>query len=306
MSAVNIYEAFDSNFDALIDRSAPLEKLFTGTGYGEGPAYFGVGKYLVWSDIPESRMFRYDETDGSVSIFREPSNHSNGNTVDRQGRLITCEHGSRTVTRTEHDGSITMLADRWNGKLLNSPNDVVVKSDGTIWFTDPPYGIQNNYGAPTAESEIGANYVFRLDPTTGAIDAIITDMDMPNGLAFSPDESQLYVVDSGITNRADGPAHIRVFDIDSAGRATGGKVFAECDAFIFDGIRVDSAGRVWASAGDGVRCYALEGTMIGKIRTPEVVGNLEFGGGPGLNRLYICCVTTLYAVNLKVSGVKTR
>jgi gluconolactonase len=306
MDPVSLYESFDPIFDTLIDPQAPLETLHTGTGYGEGPAYFGGGRYLIWSDIPRNRMFRYDETDGSISVFREPSNHSNGNTVDLQGRLITCEHGSRTVTRTEHDGSITPLAERWQGKLLNSPNDAVVKSDGSIWFTDPTYGIQNNYGAPLAESEIAGNFVYRLDPTTGSLDAVITDMEMPNGLAFSPDEQTLYVVDSGVTHRPDGPAHIRAFQLGVNNRISGGAVFAECDAFIFDGLRLDAGGRVWTSAGDGVHCYTPNGDLIGKIRTPEVVGNVEFGGGPRLNRLYICCVTSLYAINLRVSGIKLR
>jgi gluconolactonase len=252
------------------------------------------------------QVIRHNEADRSVSVFRNPSNHSNGNTVDHQGRLITCEHASRAVTRTEHDGSITTLAARWQGKLLNSPNDAVVKSDGSIWFTDPPYGIHNNYGAPWGESEIGGNYVFRLDPTTGALAAVITDMEMPNGLAFSLDERTLYVVDSGVTQRPDGPAHIRTFRVHDDGRVSGGSVFAECDAFIFDGLRLDADGRIWSGAGDGVRCYDPNGAMIGKIKTPELVSNVEFGGGPGLHRLYICCKSSLCAVNLKVSGAKLR
>jgi gluconolactonase len=301
------YEVRDAVFARLIDPEAPLECLHTGTGYSEGPAYFGGGRYLVWSDIPRSRMFRYDETDGSVSVFREPTEHSNGNTVDRQGRLVTCEHDSRRVTRTEHDGSITTLADRWQGKRLNSPNDAVVKSDGTIWFTDPPYGIDNNYGAPKAESEIGGNYVFRLDPETGDLAPVVTDMDKPNGLAFSPDESLLYVVDSGLTHYPEGPAHIRQYRVEADGSLSGGEVvIGHCDTFIYDGLRVDTEGRIWTSAGDGVQCFTPDGRLLGKILTGEVCGNVEFGGGPSRSRLYICCASSLYAVNLRVSGMKTR
>ncbi|KRB49101.1 gluconolactonase [Rhizobium sp. Root708] len=300
------YRSYFPDFDDLIDHNEDLVPLYTGTGYSEGPAYFGGGRYLVWSDIPRDRMFRLDETDGSVSIFRQPSQHANGNTVDLLGRLITCEHASRRVTRTEHDGSITIIADRWQGKALNSPNDVVVKSDGSIWFTDPPYGIDNNYGAPTAESDIGAHYVFRVDPSSGKIDAVITDMIMPNGLAFSPDEKKIYVVDSGRTHSPSDPAHIRVFDVSGDGRVTGGSVFAECDAFIFDGMRLDERGNIWVGAGDGVQCFNPHGERIGCIATPEVCGNVEFGGGPSLNRLYICCITTLFSINLKVSGLKRR
>jgi gluconolactonase len=302
MKASDSYVSYEPEFEQLIDRSKPLEILYTGTSYSEGPAYFGGGRYLIWSDIPKDRMYRYDETDGSVSLFRTPSHHSNGNTVDRRGRLVTCEHGSRSVTRTEHDGTILAIATHWRGKRLNSPNDVVVRADESIWFTDPPYGIDNNYGAPKAESEIGKNYVFRVDPFSNAIEPVITDMDMPNGLAFSKDERKLYVVDSGRSHGPDRPAHIRAFDVGENGTVSGGDVFAECGSFIFDGLRVDDAGRVWTSAGDGVRCYKPDGTIIGKILTGEAVGNLEFGGGPQRNRLYICCITMLLATNLKING----
>jgi gluconolactonase len=298
------YELLDPRFRRLTAGSAHVHKLFTGCQWAEGPAWFGAGRYLVWSDIPANRMLRYDETDGSVSVFRQPSGNSNGNTVDRQGRLVTCEHSGRRVSRTEHDGSIVTLADRWQGKRLNSPNDVVVRSDGSIWFTDPAYGIETDYEGDKAESEIGACYVYRLDPATGAVAAVITDMVRPNGLAFSVDERLLYVADTGRTHGAENPAHIRVFDVDEAGKVSGGRVFADCTAGLFDGFRLDSEGRIWSSAADGIHCYHPDGTLIGKIRVPEGVANCTFGGAKR-NVLYICATTSLYAVRLMVNGTRT-
>jgi len=298
------FELLDPRFRRLTSGNAHVHKLFTGCQWAEGPAWFGAGRYLIWSDIPANRMLRYDETDGSVSVFRQPSGNSNGNTVDREGRLVTCEHSGRRVSRTEHDGSITTLADRWQGKRLNSPNDVVVRSDGSIWFTDPAYGIETDYEGEKAESEIGACYVYRIDPATGAVAAVITDMVRPNGLAFSLDERQLYVADTGRTHGAENPAHIRVFDVDDAGKVSGGRVFADSTAGLFDGFRLDSEGRIWSSAGDGVHCHHPDGTLIGKIKVPEVVANCTFGGAKR-NVLYICATTSLYAVRLMVNGAKT-
>ncbi|RUW48278.1 SMP-30/gluconolactonase/LRE family protein, partial [Mesorhizobium sp. M1A.F.Ca.ET.072.01.1.1] len=240
------YELLDPRFSRLFNANERVEKLFTGCRWAEGPAWFAAGRYLIWSDIPNNRMLRYDETDGSVSVFRQPSGNSNGNTVDRQGRLITCEHSGRRVSRTEHDGSVTTIADKWRGKRLNSPNDVVVRSDGSIWFTDPAYGIDSDYEGDHAESEVGACNVYRVDPGTGEIDAVITDMVRPNGLAFSLDESLLYVADTGRTHGAKNPAHIRVFNVGKAGKkVSGGKVFADCTAGLFDGFRLDESGRIW-------------------------------------------------------------
>ncbi|MCB1467734.1 MAG: SMP-30/gluconolactonase/LRE family protein, partial [Rhizobiaceae bacterium] len=273
-----------------------------GCRWAEGPAYFAAGRYLVWSDIPNDRMLRYDETDGSVSVFRQPAGNTNGHTTDRQGRLVSCEHGGRRVSRTEHDGTIVTIADNWNGKRLNSPNDVVVKSDGTIWFTDPAYGIDSDYEGNKSESEIGACYVYRVD-TDGKIEAVITDMVRPNGLAFSLDETQLYVVDTGRTHGPDNPAHMRLFDISSDNKVSGGRVFADCTAGLFDGFRLDSDGRIWTSAADGVHCYDPDGTLIGKVKVPEVVANVVFGG-PKRNILYICGTTSLYAVRLMINGAK--
>lgn len=297
------FEILDARFARLVNHSARVEQLHTGCRWAEGPAYFAAGRYLVWSDIPNDRMLRYDETDGRVSVFRQPSNFSNGNTTDRQGRLVTCEHGGRRVTRTNHDGSITTIADRWNGKRLNSPNDVVVRSDGSIWFTDPAYGIESDYEGHKAESEIGACHVYRVDPATGAVTAVIKDMVRPNGLAFTLDERRLYVVDTGRTHGPDLPAHMRVFDVDEAGSVSGVEVFADCTAGLFDGFRLDDEGRIWTSARDGIHCYHPDGTLLGKVRVPENTANCVFGG-PKRNILYICATSSLYAVRLMVNGAR--
>jgi len=294
----------DERFRRLVISSARLEKLAEGCRWAEGPAYFPAGRYLVWSDIPNDRMMRYDETSNAVSVFRAPAGYSNGNTVDRQGRLVTCEHGNRRVTRTEQDGSITVLASHYQGKRLNSPNDAVVKSDGSVWFTDPAYGIDSDYEGHKAESEIGECHVYRIDPATGEVSVVADDFVRPNGIAFSPDEKRLYVADTGATHVEDGPRHIRVFDVGEDGRLTGGKVFATCTAGLFDGFRLDEAGRIWTSAGDGVHCYDPDGTLIGKILVPEAVANVVFGGVKR-NRLYICATTSLYSIMLPVNGAKT-
>lgn len=302
--AASDFEVLDERFARLTCVTATVRKLYGECDWAEGPAYFPGGRYLVWSDAPNNRMLRYDETDGSVSVFRSPSNNANGNTVDRQGRLVTCEHGSRSVTRTEHDGTITVLADNYQGRRLNSPNDVVVKSDGSIWFTDPTYGIDNDYEGNRSESEIGASYVYRIDPHSGEIKIVCDDFIKPNGLAFSPDESLLYVVDTGRTDGAEHPAHMRVFDVSSGGGLSNGRVFADCTNGLFDGFRLDTEGRIWTSAGDGVHCYDPDGTLIGKILIPEVVANVCFGG-PKRERLFICATTSLYSVRLFINGAKT-
>jgi gluconolactonase len=294
----------DDRFKRLIIGSARLEKLADGCRWAEGPAYFPAGRYLVWSDVPNDRLMRFDETSNTVSVFRSPSGYANGNTVDRQGRLVTCEHGNRRVTRTEHDGSITVIASHHDGKRFNSPNDVVVKLDGSIWFTDPAYGIDSDYEGHKAESEIGACHVYRVDPQSGAVSIVADDFVRPNGLAFSPDEKILYVVDTGATHVDDGPRHIRAFNVSDDGSLSGGDVFATCTGGLFDGFRLDEAGRIWTSAGDGVHCYETDGTLIGKILVPEGVANVVFGGVKR-NRLYICATTSLYAIMLPVNGAKT-
>ncbi len=298
------FVVLDERFRKCFIPTAQVEKLFDGCRWAEGPAYFPAGRYLVWSDIPNDRMLRWDETTGVTGVFRHPAGYSNGNTVDRQGRLVTCEHGNRRVTRTEHDGSITVIADRYEGKRLNSPNDVVVKSDGSIWFTDPAYGIDSDYEGFKAESEIGACYVYRVDPSTGAIRVVADDFVRPNGLAFSPDERFLYIADTGATHVPNGPRHIRKFTISDDGRLSGGEVFATCTAGFFDGFRFDTEGRLWTSAADGVHCYDPDGTLLGKILVPGPVANVVFGG-PKRNRLFICATTAIYSVMLPVNGVKT-
>lgn len=295
------FEALDERFNALFVGHARVERLWSGARWSEGPVWFAPGRFLVWSDIPNNRMLRFDETDGSVSTFRQPSNNSNGNTVDRQGRLVSCEHLTRRVTRTEFDGSVTVLADSYQGKRLNSPNDVVVKSDGSIWFTDPSYGIMMDYEGDRAESEIGACHVYRIDPS-GEISIAADDYVKPNGLAFSPDESLLYIADTGATHDPDGPAHIRVHPVDQSGALGESKVLADCTNGLFDGFRLDTDGRIWSSAADGVHCLSPDGDLLGKVTIPEFVGNVCFGG-PKLNRLFICGTTSLYSVFLNVNGV---
>jgi gluconolactonase len=297
------FEVIDSSFEACLIGHARVERLWSGSRWAEGPAWFAAGRYLLWSDIPNNRMLRWDETDGSVSEFRSPSNNSNGNTVDQQGRLVSCEHLTRRVTRTEHDGSVKVLADRFDNKRLNSPNDVVVKSDGSVWFTDPSYGIMMDYEGDRADSEIGACHVYRMDPDSGVVTCVADDYVKPNGLAFSADESTLYIADTGGTHQADGPAHIRRHSVNADGTLSGGEVIAECSSGFFDGFRVDRDERIWTSAADGVHCLSADGKLLGKILIPEFVANVCFGGAK-LNRLFICGTTSLYSVYLNVNGVR--
>lgn len=291
----------DPRFDALAIGSAKLERLWTGGRWLEGPAYFPAGRYLVFSDIPNDRAMRFDETDGGVSVFRHPCGHENGHAVDQEGRLVSCEHQGRCVSRTGHDGGRTVLAGRWQGKRLNSPNDVVVAADSTVWFTDPTYGIDSDYEGDAAESEIGASHVYRVDPRDGRLDAAVTDMVRPNGLCFSPDGGTLYVSETGSSHRPGCPVEIRAYAVAGAMPLRDGRRFALCDAGVFDGIRCDAAGNVWTSAGDGVRCHAPDGTLIGKIPVPETVSNLCFGG-PKRNRLYMTAHTSLYAIHVNARG----
>jgi gluconolactonase len=297
-----VFEVLDERFRKLALQNVHLDKLYTGCRWAEGPAYLAAGRYLVWSDIPNDRLLRYDETSGAVSVFLSPANNHNGHTVDRQGRLVSCEHRGRCVSRIEHDGSRRVLADRFEGKRLNSPNDVVVKSDDSIWFTDPTYGIDSDYEGDAAAQEIGASNVYRLDPATGAVTAVATDFVKPNGLAFSPDEKRLFVADTGATHVPNGPRHIRVADVSADGRSIGpAKLFATCAAGLFDGFRIDTNGNIWASTADGVHVYAPDGTLLGKVHVPEVVANVCFGG-PKRNRLYITATTSLYAIYVNARG----
>jgi gluconolactonase len=299
--AAGDFEIRDGRFAACVRTSARVERLYEGTRWAEGPAWFAAGRYLVWSDIPNDRMLRWDEPTATVGVFRAPAGFTNGNTVDREGRLVSCSHGARRVERTEHDGSITAIAERFDGKRLNSPNDVVVATDGAVWFTDPTYGIDSHYEGHKADSEIGASNVYRVDPETGACELAAGDFVRPNGLAFSPDGARLYVSDTGVSHVPDGPRHIRGFDVGPGGALRGGEVFATCTSGMFDGFRFDADGRLWTSAGDGVHCYDPDGTLLGKVRVPEAVANVCFGG-PRRNRLFICATTSLYAVLLPVVG----
>lgn len=299
------FEVLDPRFRTLAFPNVHVEELWTGCRWAEGPAWFAAGRYLVWSDIPNDRMLRWDETDGSVSVFRQPAMNTNGHTVDLQGRLVSCEHRGRCVSRTEHDGSRTVLVSQVEGKRLNSPNDVVVKSDGSLWFTDPSYGIDSDYEGDAAASEIGARRVYRFDEASGKTTVVASDFVQPNGLAFSPDESLLYIVDTGATHQAGGPHHVRRFKVAANGTLTGGEVFATCPVGLYDGLRVDVHGNLWLSAGDGVHCHAPDGTLLGKILIPETVANVCFGGAK-LNRLFICGTTSLYAVYLNTRGARPR
>lgn len=295
-------EVIDRTFASLVHRNCHLDTLWTGGRWLEGPVWFGDSRTLLFSDIPNNRMLRFDEISGGVVPFRSPSDNSNGNTRDRQGRLVTCEHRTRRVTRTELDGTLTVLADRHAGKRLNSPNDVVVSADGAIWFTDPTYGIDSDYEGDAALSEIGASHLYRIDPQGGDVAIAADDFVKPNGLAFSPDESRLYVADTGATHQPDGPRHLRVFDVGPGGRLSGGEVFSTCDAGLYDGFRLDTHGNIWTSAADGVHCLDPGGALLGKIRIPETVANVCFGGLKR-NRLYICATRTLFATYLNTTGL---
>jgi gluconolactonase len=296
------FEVVDPSFRHCVFGGPRLERLFCGTRLGEGPTYFADLDILIWSDIPNNRMLRYVENQGA-SLFRSPSGHANGSTRDREGRLITCEHSSRRVVRTEPNGTLTVLADRFEGRRLNSPNDVIVKSDGSIWFTDPSYGIRDNWEGQIADREQATCNVYRIDPATGVVNAVADDCEMPNGLAFNLDESKLYVTDTGRTEAPDGAHHIRVYEIAGDVRLTRGKVFAEVDPGIPDGFRFDEKGFIWTSAGDGVQCFAPDGDLIGRILIPEPTTNLVFGGPRG-DRLYITGLTSLWSVYVHRKGAQ--
>jgi gluconolactonase len=299
------FEIIDhQRFRPYLVANAQIELLHRGTRWAEGPVWIADMQALLWSDVPGNRMLRWVEGQ-PASVFRENANNANGNSRDREGRLLTCEHAGRRVVRLEHDGTTTVLADRFEGKRLNSPNDLVVKSDGTIWFTDPDYGILSDYTGQKATSEIGRNCVFRLDPATGALSIATDTLDKPNGLAFSPDETILYIADSGGTHRLGGPHEIVAFDVRENGTLGGRRIFAEISPGVPDGFRVDEDGNIWTSAADGVHCLAPDGALIGKIRIPEVVANVEFGG-PQRSRLFIAASDALYAVYVGTRGAVKR
>ena len=299
-------EVVDPRFAKYKVGNAAVERLYAGTRWAEGPVWFADGRYLLFSDIPNNRILRWLEDTGEVSVFRSPSNYSNGNSRDRQGRLITCEHDSRRVTRTEYDGAITVLIDRFQNKKLNAPNDLVTHSDGAIWFTDPGYGIMSNYEGHKASFELPAN-VYRLDPKTGEATVVAGDMDKPNGLCFSPDEKKLYIADTGAPKQPSDPRPIRVYDVVDGVRLKNGRQFASLSPGSSDGIRCDVDGNVWSAAGwagegyNGVHVFAPDGALIGKIHLPETCANLCFGGAKR-NRLFMAASQSLYAVYVETQG----
>jgi gluconolactonase len=281
----------EAEFGKVMAANAKVEKLAGDMGFLEGPVWNPAdGGYLVFSDIPNNELKKWAQPAG-VGTFRKPSNNANGNALDLEGRLTTAEHSGRRVSVTEKDGTVRTVVDAFEGKKFNSPNDVVVKSDGTYWFTDPDYGLGNN------PKEQTGNYVYRFDPRTKSITAVVKDFDKPNGLCFSPDEKKLYIADSGK------PKHIRVFEVQSGGTLDSGRVFCTIDKGGPDGIRCDNAGRIWSSAGDGVQVFAPDGKLIGKILVPESPANLCFGG-PGGKTLYITARKSLYAISTSVTAAK--
>jgi gluconolactonase len=295
-------EVIDARFERYRLRLARIERIASGLRWAEGPVWFGDARALLWSDIPNNRIMRWDEESGAVSEFRKPSNFANGHTRDRHGRLVSCEHGTRRVTRTEYDGSITVLAEGYRGKRLNSPNDVVVKSDGSIWFTDPSFGILGYYEGFKAAPELPTN-VYRIDPATGGIEALIEGLVNPNGLAFSPDEKQLYVVECGAPTRA-----IHAYDVDASGQRLGkGRVLIDAGPGTPDGFRCDVDGNLWCGWGmgteelDGVRVYSPAGEAIGHIHLPERCANLCFGGSRR-NRLFMASSQSVYALYVNTQG----
>lgn len=299
-------EVIDKRFRHYRLASASIERIWTGGRWAEGPVWFGDLRSLVWSDIPNDRMMRWSEETGQVSVFRQPANHSNGNTRDRQGRLVTCEHRSRRVTRTEIDGRITVLADAYDGKRLNSPNDVVVHPDGGVWFTDPDYGSLGEYEGDKGAVELPTR-VYRLDPATGALTVVDEAVEKPNGLAFSPDFKKLYVADTGASHKRDHPRTVQVYDVIDGSRLANGHTFCDFGTSMTDGIRVDVDGNVWASLGwgpagsDGVGVYAPDGAQIGAIHLPECCANLCFGGVKR-NRLFMTASQSVYALYVGVQG----
>ena len=290
-------EVIDDLYLELIDRDTEIQKHWTGCEWAEGPVYFPEGDYVLWSDVPNDRILKFDAHSGVTTVFREPCNNTNGHFRDQQGQLVSCEHAANRISRTAPDGSVTGLVDNWQGKRLNSPNDLVVKSDGTIWFTDPPYGILSNREGNQRESELEGNFTYRFDPKSKELSIVDNVADRPNGLAFSPDETMLYLADTGE------PKDITVFNVtkDSV-TLSNRRLFAKVRPGAADGLRVDDRGYIWTSARDGVQCYSPNGSLLGKILIPEqATANLVFGDKDG-KRIYICGDTSLYSVRVKVAG----
>ena len=304
----------DKRFAKYVIGNTPIQRLYTGSLWAEGPAWNGVGRYLLWSDIPNNRHLRWLEEDGHVSVFRNPSGYGNGNTFDYEGRQLTCEHGGRRVVRYEYNGDLTILAERWDGKPLNAPNDIVVHPDGGIWFSDPGYGILGNYEGQKAELQL-KEAVYRIDGKTGKMEKVLDEMFKPNGLCFSPDYKLLYVADTGSTHYPQAPKNIMVYDIADGRKLRNGREFAAMKmqmpngevAGLADGIRADVDGNIWAGAGwvgqgyDGVHIFAPDGQRIGQIILPEICSNVCFGGTKR-NRLFMTGSQSLYAVYVETQG----
>jgi gluconolactonase len=292
----------DPRFRSFVLVNAPLEKLADGFRWLEGPVWFGDRQCLLFSDLPNDRIMRWSES-GGVSMFRQPSHFANGQTRDREGRLLSCSHRGRCILRTELDGAITVLAASYNGKRLNSPNDIVVDDQGAIWFTDPLYGISTDYEGGKQEAELPPA-VYRLDPQDGSLTVVADDFAGPNGLCFSPDGMRLYIAETGVLFAPEPVQHIRVFDvIDNGRRLAGGRVFHTINPGAADGMRCDEDGNIWSSAADGVHCIAPSGALLGKIRVPSVVANLAFGGR-NRSRLFICASQALYAIYTNKRGAQ--
>ncbi|WP_395703133.1 SMP-30/gluconolactonase/LRE family protein [Aquabacterium sp.] len=303
------FRVLDARGRALRLFSSSVQQLASGCHWAEGPVWFGDGRFLLWSDIPNNRILRWDDCSGAVSVFRQPSNHANGHARDPQGRLVSCEHLTRRVTRTEYDGSLTVLADRFDGKRLNSPNDITCQRDGSIWFTDPSFGIHGWWEGEPAPQEL-PHGVYRIDGSTGRVDCVLADLDAPNGLAFSPDESVLYVVES----RATPHRLVWAYDVQGAKLANKRLQLDAAGPGAFDGIAVDAGGRIWAGFGvdgspqadptdlDGVRVFDRDGTPIAHIHLPERCANLCFGG-PKRNRLFMAASHSLYALYVNAQGI---
>ena len=299
-----LIKIIDPSFAKYRIASAKVEKIATGQRWAEGPVWFGDGRFLLWSDIPNNRLMRWDEETGAVGVFRQPSNNSNGNTRDRQGRLLTCEHLTRRVTRTEYDGTLTVIADKFDGTPLNSPNDIVCKSDGSIWFTDPPFGVLGYYEGEVAKPELPTN-VYRWDAQTKQLALVAGDIARPNGLAFSPDESKLYVIEAGTAPRV-----IRAYDVTAGGtRLAGSRTFITAETNgTPDGMRLDVDGNLWCGWGmgaeglDGVAIFNPAGKLIGRIDLPERCANLCFGG-KHRNRLFLAASTSVYSLFVNTQGV---
>jgi gluconolactonase len=300
----------DKRFEKYKIGNTPIQRLYTGTLWAEGPAWCGGGNYLVWSDIPNDRQLRWLEEDGHISVFRKPAGYSNGNTFDYEGRELSCEHGNRRVVRYEHDGKVTVLADKWEGKILNAPNDIIVHPDGGIWFSDPGYGALMNYEGHKGELYL-KEAVYRIDPKKGHMEKVLDDMFKPNGLCFSPDYKKLYVADTGASHYERAPKNIMVYDVIDGTKLGKSREYANMDlngkAGFADGIRADVDGNIWVGAGwvgegyDGVHIFAPDGTRIGQILLPEICSNVCFGGTKR-NRLFMTGSQSLYAVYVETQG----